>query len=119
MDKYILKGLHAWCNWVFNMVFQYIMMGVLFLTAIFLVVAVLLQKTKEDGLSGAISGRQDTFYNKDKAGRTDSLLKKLTLVAGCIFAISVLLIFIVQPDYSWTQVSGSWKDLTSFASLLN
>ena len=99
-------------------IFQYIMMGVLFLTAIFLVVAVLLQKTKEDGLSGAISGRQDTFYNKDKSGRTDALLKKLTLVAGCVFALAVLLIFIVQPDYSFTVATGSWKGLTSYSSLI-
>ena len=100
------------------MVFQYIMIAVLFLTATFLVVAVLLQKTKEDGLSGAISGRQDTFYNKDKAGRTDALLKKLTLITGCVFALAVLLIFIVQPDFSFAASTGSWKDLTSFSSLI-
>ena len=99
-------------------IFEYIMIGVLFLTAIFLVVAVLLQKTKEDGLYGAISGRQDTFYNKDKSGRTDALLKKLTLIAGCVFALAVVLIFIVQPDYSFMVASNSWKGLTSFSSLI-
>ena len=118
MDKYILKGLHRGVQLGLKMVFQYIMMGVLFLTAIFLVVAVLLQKTKEDGLSGAISGRQDTFYNKDKSGRTETLLKKLTLIAGVVFALAVLLIFIVQPDYTFTKLTDSWKDLTSYSDLI-
>lgn len=98
-------------------ILTYILIGIMFVCAAFIVVAVLLQKTKEDGLSGAISGKQDTFYSKDKSGRTNELLKKLTMVSGAVFAFCVLLIFIVQPDYSFASSMDGWKELTSFADV--
>lgn len=98
-------------------VLTYILIGIMFVCAAFIVVAVLLQKTKEDGLSGAISGKQDTFYSKDKSGRTNELLKKLTIIGGVVFAVCVLLIFIIQPDYAFASAMDGWKDLTSFGKV--
>ena len=99
-------------------ILNYVLMGLLLVCAVFLVVAVLLQKTKEDGLSGAITGGADTFYGKDSASRGDVVLKKWTKVIGIIFALCVLAVYIVQPDYAQTESVGSWQSLTNYSSIL-
>lgn len=98
-------------------VFNYILMAILLACALFLVVAVLMQKTKEDGLSGAITGGADTFYGKDSAGRTDVVLKKWTKIVGVIFAICVLVVYIIQPDYEKTSAVDAWKQLTDYKDI--
>ena len=98
-------------------IFNYILMGILLICAAFLVVAVLLQKTKEDGLSGAITGGADTFYGKDSANHGDVVLKKWTRIVGIIFAVCVLVVYIIQPDYAQTASVGSWKELTDYADI--
>jgi preprotein translocase subunit SecG len=98
-------------------IFNYILMAILLICAAFLVVAVLLQKTKEDGLSGAITGGADTFYGKDSANHGDVVLKKWTRIVGIIFAVCVLVVYIIQPDYAQTASVGSWKELTDFADI--
>ena len=99
------------------MALEIIMIVILLLTALFLVVAVLFQKSKEDGLSGAISGKQDTFYGKDRANHGDVVLKKWTKIVGIIFAVCVLVVYIIQPDYAQTASVGSWKELTDYADI--
>ena len=100
-------------------IFNYILMAILLVCAAFLVVAVLLQKTKEDGLSGAITGGADTFYGKDSANHGDVVLKKWTRIVGINFAVCVLVVYIIQPDYAQTASVGSWKDLTDYANIFN
>ena len=70
-------------------ILEYALLVILLVSAVFIVVAVLLQKSNEDGLSGTIAGGQETFYGKDKSSHTDRTLFKLTLVAGIIFALAV------------------------------
>ena len=98
-------------------IFNYILMAILLVCAVFLVIAVLLQKTKEDGLSGAITGGADTFYGKDSANHGDVVLKRWTKIVGVIFAICVLVVYIIQPDYAQTESVGSWKELTDYANI--
>lgn len=98
-------------------IFNYVLMGILLVCAVFLVIAVLLQKTKEDGLSGAITGGADTFYGKDSANHGDVVLKRWTKIVGVIFAICVLVVYIIQPDYAQTESVGSWKELTDYANI--
>lgn len=98
-------------------VLNYVLMAILLLCAVFLVVSVLLQKTKEDGLSGAITGGADTFYGKDSSNRGDVILKKWTKIVGIIFAICVLVVYIIQPDYAQTSPVNSWKDLTNYKAI--
>ena len=87
-------------------------------SAVFLVVSVLLQKTKEDGLSGAITGGADTFYGKDSASRGDVVLKKWTKVVGIIFILCVLAVYVIQPDFAQTESVGSWKSLTNYYNII-
>ena len=98
-------------------VLNYILMAILLACALFLVIAVLLQKTKEDGLSGAITGGADTFYGKDSSNRGDVVLKRWTKVVGIIFAVCVLVVYIIQPDYAQTEAISSWKNLTEYADI--
>ena len=81
-------------------VIEYVLLVLLLIAAAFIVVAVILQKSNEDGLSGTIAGGSETFYGKDKSSNTDRALYKWTLVAGIIFAVAVLAVFIIQPDYA-------------------
>ncbi len=98
-------------------VLNYILMAILLASAVFLVVSVLLQKTKEDGLSGAITGGADTFYGKDSSNRGDVILKKWTKIVGVIFAVCVLVVYIIQPDYDKTSAVDAWKQLTDYSDI--
>lgn len=57
-----------------------------------LVAVVLLQQSRRQGLSGAISGAADTFFSKNKSGNLDSILVKVTAVVAAIFIIVTLVL---------------------------
>jgi preprotein translocase subunit SecG len=86
-----------------------IFLVILLVSAAFIVVAVILQKSNEEGLSGTISGGSDTFYGKDKSADTDRVLYKWTLIASIIFGIAVLAVFVLQPDYDVTPSIDAYK----------
>jgi preprotein translocase subunit SecG len=92
-----------------------IFLVVLLIAAVFIVVAVIFQKTGEDGLSSSIAGGAETFYGKDKSAHTDKLLFKGTLIAGIVFVVATLLVFILQPDYADTINYDLWKQMNSFS----
>lgn len=72
---------------------------VLIVAAIFLVVAVLLQSSKENGMSSALGGSSsDTYYGKNKANSRDYILNKLTVVVSIVFAVLVIVSFVIQDD---------------------
>lgn len=73
---------------------------VLIVAAVFLVVAVLLQSSKENGMSSALGGGSsaDTYYGKNKANSRDYILNKLTVVVSIIFAVLVIVSFVIQDD---------------------
>lgn len=102
------------------MVINYILMAILILAAVFLVVAVLLQKSKEEGLSSTIAGgMSETFYSKDKGARTDLLLRKWTIIIGIVFVVAVLAVYIIQPDFSQTLKADAWKDMSGYGDIFN
>ncbi len=90
-----------------------IFLVVLLIAAVFIVVAVIFQKTGEDGLSGSIAGGAETYYGKDKSAHTDKILFKWTMIAGIVFAVATLLVFIIQPDYSNVVDFDTWKEMSS------
>lgn len=53
-----------------------------------LIVVVLLQHGKQQGLSGAIAGGAETFFGKNKGRTVDAMLKKFTAVVAILFIIS-------------------------------
>ena len=94
-------------------ILEYVLLAVLLVSAAFIVVAVLLQKSNEDGLSGTIAGGAETFYGKDKSGGADRALYKWTLVASIVFAVAVLAVFVIQPDYKESYTLDAWQDIVN------
>lgn len=105
-----------------------IVLGILLLvSAVFLVVAVLMQNGKSHGLSGAISGGAETFFGKQKGSTIEKRLSKLTTIVAIIFVVIVLVMYIMQDqtdfdklynDYlaSTTTSAGTTSDTTGTTS---
>ena len=78
---------------------------------VLLTVAVLMQHGKSYGLSGTIAGGAETFFGKDKGGRVDKVLSRVTTIMGIVFVVVALLVYIVQPGgYSPTNKFQSFGD---------
>ena len=100
---------------ILQMVVEYILLGLLLLAALFIVVAVTLQKSNDEGLSGTIAGGSDTYYGKDKAQNKEKLLGKWTLIAAIVFAVAVLAVYVIQPDYNGASSGTSYESWQDFA----
>ncbi|WP_034439111.1 preprotein translocase subunit SecG [Clostridium ihumii] len=62
------------------------------ISAILLIICILLQPSKANGLQGLVSGTSETFYSKNKTKTKESFLIKMTIVFATIFAGSIILI---------------------------
>ena len=89
------------------LILEIILLSLLLICAVVITGAVVLQKSNE-GLSGTIAGGSETYYGKDKANHKGKKLFKITLVATVIFAIAVLAVYIIQPDYTYTM--NTWTE---------
>ncbi len=98
---------------------EYVLLAVLLLSALFIIVAVVLQKSGDEGLSGTIAGGSETFYGKEKSGNTEKLLFKWTLIASLVFAVAVLAVYVMQPDYSYGFDLDYWKGLGEFSGIFD
>ena len=94
-------------------ILELVLLVLLLVSAAFIVVAVVLQKSNEDGLSGTISGGSETFYGKDKSSHADRALYQWTLIAAIVFGVAVLAVFVIQPDYAESYSLDAWKDLVN------
>lgn len=71
----------------------------LFASAIFLIIAVLIQSGKSKGVSGAISGgTSETYFGKNKGKSRDKQLSLLTTIVAIVFAVLALITYVTQ-DY--------------------
>jgi len=89
------------------LILEIILLSLLLICAVVITGAVVLQKSNE-GLSGTIAGGSETYYGKDKANQKGKKLFKITLVATVIFAIAVLAVYVIQPDYTYTM--NTWTE---------
>ena len=71
---------------------------ILVVMAIVLTVAVLLQSSKDDHLSGAIAGGAETFFGKSKGKSIDKKLNTLTIILSSVFVVAVIVTYMVQPS---------------------
>lgn len=58
-----------------------------FLVCLGLIVVVMLQDAKSEGLSGAISGGSGSYYSKNKGRTKEGMLNKITIVLGVLFIL--------------------------------
>lgn len=70
----------------------------LIIMAIFLVISVLMQSSKNNRGAGTVAGGAETFFGKTKGKTMDALFNKLTTVVTIIFVILVIVLYIIQPD---------------------
>jgi preprotein translocase subunit SecG len=98
--------------------FEYILLALLLISAVFIVTVVTIQKTSDEGLSGTIAGGSETYYGKDKAKQSGKLLNKWTLIVAAVFVLVVVVVYVLQPDYT-TMIAapGDWKNLGEFSSI--
>ena len=85
-------------------------MSILLISALFIVVAVIFQKSSDDGLSSTIAGGNESFYGREKSKTGEKKLFKWTMIACIVFAVVVLVVYIIQPDYTYNFGVGYWKD---------
>ncbi len=74
---------------------EYILGAVLILLSIALIVLIMLQESKQQGLSGAIAGGADTFFGKNKARTMEAKLEKLTKIFSAVFIVLTLVTTLV------------------------
>ena len=67
-----------------------ILLIVSIVASIFVIVVVIMQPANSEGI-GAISGRQETFYGKNKSKTLESKMKKLTIIAIIVLAVCMIL----------------------------
>ena len=64
-----------------------VLMAIFILVCICLTVVVLMQESKQNGLSGAISGAADTYWGKNKGRSMEGTFTKILAVLFVIIAI--------------------------------
>lgn len=87
-----------------------------------LIIVVLMQHGKQQGLSGAIAGGAETFFGKNKGRTVDAMLKKFTSVIAALFIISSVTLAFVSvsenkksqnaADSVQTQTNGAAQNAT-------
>lgn len=83
-------------------------LGILILVcAIFLVVSVLLQSSKNHRMSGVVSGGAETFFGKQKGKTIDAKLSKATAIISVIFAVLVLVLYIANANAQPEAIDNS------------
>ncbi len=70
--------------------YHYLLGAVLIISSILIVVLVMLQQSQQQGLSGAIAGGSDSFFDKNKGRTKEAKLAKLTKILGVVFFVATL-----------------------------
>lgn len=61
-----------------------------------LIVVVLMQHGKQQGLSGAIAGGAETFFGKNKGRTVDAMLRKVTAVIAALFIVLSVVLAVIS-----------------------
>ena len=94
-------------------VVEIILLAVLLLAALFIIVAVIFQKSGDEGLSSTIAGGNESYLSKENAPSSEKVWFKWTLIVALIFAVAVLILFspttplILRPTIGVTIISLS------------
>ena len=69
-----------------------VLMGIFILVCIFLTIVVLMQESKQNGLSGAISGAADAYWGKNKGRSMEGNLEKWTKILMVVFFVLAVIL---------------------------
>ena len=73
---------------IFKLLSQ-ILLVISVIASVFVIIVVIMQPANSDGI-GAISGRQETFYGKNKSKTLESKMKKLTIISIIVLALCMI-----------------------------
>ncbi len=76
-------------------VLNVILSVVLILAALFMIVTVLLQSSKAEGI-GAVSGQVDSYFSKNKAKTVEAKLALGTKIAATVFVVLSLVMLLIK-----------------------
>lgn len=68
------------------------LMVILLIASLLLIVSILLQESKSDGLSGTIGGGAEQLFGKKKSRGYDAILNKITTVTAIVYIVVALVI---------------------------
>ena len=100
---------------------EYVIGILLIIAGLFLVVAVLMQGSKENKLSSSIAGgAAETFFGKNKAKTVDKKLNTLTVIVVICFLVLVVVAYVLQSgrakaDYEAGDLDYSSEEITTTA----
>lgn len=66
------------------------LMVLLLVDSIILILSVLLQSSKSDGLSGSIAGGAEQLFGKKKSTGYDGILARITIITSILFFLASL-----------------------------
>lgn len=69
---------------------QYVLAILVIIVSVIITALVMLQESKQQGLSGAIGGAAETFFGKNKGRTMEAKLAKFTKIAGGVFFVLAL-----------------------------
>jgi preprotein translocase subunit SecG len=72
------------------------LIGLDVILAIAVMVCVLMQPSKSDGLKGLMAGNNESFFSRNKSRTKEAMLFKLTVVFSSLFAIVTVALNIVK-----------------------
>ena len=72
--------------------FRVLLMGLFILVCIAITIVVLMQESKQTGLSGAISGAADTYWGKNKGRSMEGKLVKITKILVILFVVIAVIL---------------------------
>lgn len=93
----------ATASWIVNSfpVIKIVIMALLALLSLTLIILVVMQKGDTNG-SSAITGRSDTFYNRNRKTTLQGVIKVLTIVCASVMMFLCLLFMILSQIYAGT-----------------
>ncbi len=75
--------------------YHYLIGAVLIISSLVIVVVVMLQQSQQQGLSGAIAGGTDSFFDKNKGRTMEAKLAKITKIFASIFFVVALVASVI------------------------
>ncbi len=71
---------------------QEVLYSIQFVLVVALLILILMQPSKADGLKGFMTGAQETFFNKNKSKTREAKLVKWTVIFAVLFGLNTILI---------------------------
>ena len=66
------------------------------IASVAIIVSVMMQPSKSNGLSGLIAGSSDTFFAKNKTKTAESVLARITAVTAVFFIVITVMLNLVK-----------------------